>query len=201
MIKAILVHGMGRTPLSMRLLAKRLNGRGIETHRFWYIAAFESFEGCRERLRGYIKSHCGDEEYVVIGHSLGSVLLRSAIPELQNKPRKCFFLAPPTKACRAARFMGATIFYRLFSGKMGQLLRDEKFMASLPVTNIPTTVYSGTAGPKGEWLPHKNEPNDGILSESETELAGSRRVSVNALHSFIMNVQEVASDIVLQLMK
>lgn len=195
-ISAIIVHGMGRTPLSMHKLASRLRKKGIQSHCFGYCAALESFDDCRLRLSSFIESNCGKGFFVLIGHSLGSVLLRSVMPKLCRQPLACFFLAPPTKACRAARFMGTTFLYRLAMGNMGQLLCDEKFMSNLPIPNVPTTVYAGTAGPCVDWLPHQNEKNDGILSVSETELSESNVKYVKSLHSFIMNSPVVIDDIV-----
>ena len=41
-----------------------------------------------------------DASRAVIGHSLGSVILRRALGKLTaNPPRHCFFLAPPMRAC------------------------------------------------------------------------------------------------------
>ena len=69
-------------------------------------------------------------------------------------------------------------------------------MSSLPVPEIPTRIYAGTAGPRGPLSPFGSELNDGILTVSETELPGIPLVQVPALHTFIMNTRVVADDIV-----
>ncbi|SDR25205.1 hypothetical protein SAMN05444161_2390 [Rhizobiales bacterium GAS191] len=94
-MQAILVHGMGRTPLSMLLLARRLRAKGIEPALFGYSAALEGWERCRTRLRRFIEMRLSDGNFVAIGHSLGCVLIRAVAADLQIKPRACFFLAPP----------------------------------------------------------------------------------------------------------
>jgi len=69
-------------------------------------------------------------------------------------------------------------------------------MSSLPVPEIPTRIYAGTAGPRGPLSPFGSELNDGILTVSETELPGIPLVQVPALHTFIMNARVVADDII-----
>jgi hypothetical protein len=50
---AILIHGMGRTPASMLILAVRLRKAGIRPRFFAYSAAFERWESCVNRLEIY----------------------------------------------------------------------------------------------------------------------------------------------------
>jgi hypothetical protein len=77
---AILIHGLGRTPVSMLLLARRLRAKGITTHLFGYSAAFEGWDACVARLRGFIATRTHGERFIVVGHSLGCVLTRAVIP-------------------------------------------------------------------------------------------------------------------------
>jgi hypothetical protein len=193
---AILVHGLGRTSLSMRYLAMHLRKAGVQPHCFGYYAAFESFGSCVTRLQHFIELQAGRESFIVIGHSLGSVLLRSVIPKLSHPPLGCFFLAPPTKSCRAAQFLQKNFLFRVMTGNMGQFLSDDGFMTNLPVPDMPTVIYVGTAGPKGRWSPFQNEENDGILAVSETAFPTGRIKYVKALHTFIMNSGHVIRDII-----
>ncbi len=194
-MNAIIVHGLLRTPLSMLTLAKRLRKAGIEPHLFYYCAAFEKLDDCRRRLASYVSAKAGTS-FIVIGHSLGTVLLRSILSGLRERPLACFYLAPPTKACSAAKYFGSYFLFRLLTGSMGQKLGDNAFMEAIPASNVPSTIYVGTAGPRAQWLPFEHEVNDGILAASETELPGSRVVHVKAIHSFIMNSEQVIKDII-----
>src|SRR5262245_13712616 len=99
---AILIHGMGRSPLSMLYMGSRLKKAGVQPHQFGYFAGFTNFDACEKRLHTFIEKHVRDEPYILIGHSLGSVLIRSVLPKLKRQPFHCFFLAPPVAACRAA---------------------------------------------------------------------------------------------------
>lgn len=193
---AILLHGMARTPLAMLVLAVRLRKAGMTPHLFAYSAAFESWDGCRKRLQRFIQRRVANAPFILIGHSLGSVLIRGVLPRLAHKPEACFLLAPPTKACMAARKFAPRGLYKLITGEMGQLLARADFMASLPIPEVPTRVYAGVNGPRGRYSPFGEVCNDGILALHETALPGASCVEVQAMHTFIMLNQGVARDII-----
>lgn len=193
---AILLHGMARSPLAMLVLAARLRKAGMTTHLFAYAAAFESWDGCRNRLQGFIQRRVANAPFVLIGHSLGSVLIRGILPRLAHKPDACFFLAPPTKACMAARKFAPRGIYKRITGEMGQLLARADFMDALPIPEVPTRIYAGINGPRGRYSPFGALANDGILALHETELSGASRLEVEAMHTFIMLNRDVTQDII-----
>lgn len=191
----VLVHGMGRTPLSMMRLRRRLRRAGHHPVLFGYSPTFESLQGATARLVKLIEQRV---DYALVGHSLGTVLIRTALGQLENRaPGACFFLAPPMVACKAARFFSRFRLYRLLTGEMGQLLTDEPFMLQLPVPPVPTRIYAGVGGPRASWLPFGTEANDGILSVSEaTGRYKAMTVEVPSLHTFIMNSRPVCDDMI-----
>ena len=193
---AILVHGMGRTPLSQLLLAKRQRRHGFVVHLFGY-STLQSFNTSVARLALRVRALDTRTPFVLVGHSLGCVLIRAVLPKLEPiRPIACFFLAPPSKVTKAARFFAKNSLYRLLTRDSGQFLADEAFMDSLPKPAVPVRVYAGTAGCKGRFSPFKEEDNDGILAISETPLnLGDEVVRVPAIHTFIMNSAIVSRDI------
>jgi hypothetical protein len=192
---AILIHGLGRTPLSMLLLAKRLRDQGMTTHLFGYSAAFEGWESCVERLRGFIAARTRGERFIVIGHSLGCVLTRAVLPNLKHQPRLGVFLAPPSTASSLAIKLSKRWLFRALTGEMGQLLARRDFMDALPVPDIPLRVYAGIKGPRGRWMPFGNELNDGVVSVKEVQLGGFPVQLLPTIHTLIMNSRQVATDI------
>lgn len=195
-MKTLLVHGMGRTPLSMAVLAARLRAAGMQPHFFAYVAALESWDSCVARLRKFVEKNAPAQDYILIGHSLGAVLIRAALPGLASKPAACFFLAPPSRACLAARRFETCRLYRLLTGEMGRHLAAPEFMASLPMPVMPATIYAGTAGPRGVTSPFRGALNDGLLMLDETSLPSIPMRTVPRLHTFIMNDGIVAADII-----
>ena len=195
-MRAILIHGMGRTPASMVILAIRLRFSGIGPSLFAYSPTFEKWDGCVNRLARFIEKRTAAEEYIIVGHSLGTVLTRGVLPALSSKPLACFFLAPPSRASRVAKKFAPRFLYRLLTGEMGQLLANEQFMDSLPLPAVPIKIYAGTRGLPARFSFFGDEPNDGILSVQETELPSVPVQTLPVFHTFIMNKKMIARDIV-----
>lgn len=195
-LSVILVHGMGRTPIAMWPLAARLRAQGFRPALFGYVPAFERWDNCVNKLKKFIEKRASTEPFILVGHSLGTVLIRAVLPRLSRKPIACFFLAPPTQACLVACRFAPNFVYRILFGQMGQLLSDRQFMDALPVPDVPTKIYSGTGGSTGLFAPFGREPNDGVLAVKETLLPSVPVQTVPALHTFIMNSKIIAQDIV-----
>jgi pimeloyl-ACP methyl ester carboxylesterase len=193
----VLIHGMGRSPISMMRLRRRLRRAGHNPVLFGYYPTFETLQGASARLVKLIERRMDTANYALVGHSLGTVIIRAALDQLGNRmPSACFFLAPPVRACKAARFFSRLWLYRRLTGEMGQLLAVEEFMHRLPMPPVPTRIYAGVGGPRASWLPFGMEANDGILSLSETTGdLDATVVEVPALHTYIMNSARVADDI------
>jgi len=179
----------------MAVLAYRLRREGFRTAIFGYSVTVERFPSCLARLQRFMEARLAMEPYIVVGHSLGAVLLRCVLPRLSRSPAACFLLAPPSRACFFARQLAPRLPYRLLTGEMGQLLADEKFMQSVPVPQCPTWIYAGTGGPSARLFPIGDEPNDGVLKVSETHLAGVPVVLVPAMHTYLMNSRVVVRDL------
>jgi hypothetical protein len=194
----LLIHGMGRTPLSMAFLGFRLRRAGIPVVTFGYSAAIESHAQCVTRLAGRIREAFAGSPYILVGHSLGTLLIRSVLPTCSDHPPKaCFFLAPPSHSPRLARRLASNPIYRALTGEMGQLLADPSFMEDLPTPSVPVTVFAGDRGCRGRFSPFHLEPNDGIVSVSEARISEAHPlVRLPVLHTFIMNSRRVADDII-----
>jgi hypothetical protein len=187
----VLVHGMGRSPLSMAWLYFRLRLAGHRVSAFSYSAARQDFRSCVVHLADFLATKTAGQTYAVIGHSLGTVFLRSVLAEIQHQPTATFLLAPPTRACAMAKLFSAWPLYRLATGECGQLLADEDFMRSLPPAPANSLIFAGISGPRRHWLPNGIAPNDGVLAVAETRLSGIPHFPVRTIHTFIMNHRSV----------
>lgn len=193
----VLIHGMGRTPLSMLRLRRRLKQAGHVPLLFGYTPTFETLNGTSSRLANLIERGVANASYALVGHSLGSVLIRATLGRLHaHPPVACFFLAPPMVACKAARHFSRFRIYRWLTGEMGSLLADDAFMRALPMPSGFVRAYVGTGGPRSHWLPFGMEDNDGVLSVAEaTGPFADGVMHVKALHAFIMRHPGVHADI------
>ena len=193
-MRLFLIHGLGRTPLSLAILGWRLSRQGHYVHYFGYTAFQESFDKIVIRLITTVRATAGPHPYALIGHSLGGILARAALPALTDMPpRQLVMLAPPNQSPLLARRLCTHPLYRLITRDCGRKLADQAFYAALPQPSIPTTIIAGTAGPRGFWSPFGDQPNDGIVAVEETRLSPNTEVMlVPSMHTLIMNASQVA---------
>lgn len=192
--RVLLVHGMGRTPLSMWRLARVLRRSGLTPELFGYVAAWQTFDEIVARLGVRIVAVAGGD-YVVVGHSLGGLLSRAAVASLPpgvRRPRRIIMLATPNHAPRLAQRFERAWWYRALNGDAGRLLASESRLMNVPAPGVPCTVIAGTRGLHGRWSPFGDEPNDGLVAVSETEMPGAaEQLSLPLRHPSIMNDRRV----------
>jgi hypothetical protein len=192
-MRLLLIHGLGRTPLSLALLGRRLSQQGYSVRYFSYAAFQESFDQIVGRLVATIRATVNQHPYALIGHSLGGILARAALPALANMPpRHLVMLAPPNQLPLLAWRWRKHLLYRLMTRDCGGKLTDQAFYEMLPLPTIPTTIIAGTAGPRGHWSPFGGRPNDGVIAVEETRLGVNTEVIlVPSVHTLIMNSAQV----------
>jgi hypothetical protein len=167
---AFFVHGMGRSPLSGLPMLWRLRRNGFSVSTFGYMVSVEKFDRIKRRLRAAIEKTASRGDYVVIGHSLGGVLLRAALNDLPvavPQPRRVFLLGSPVRASRLAQRLCGNPVYRLLTGECGQLLSSDSRMADLGPVRAPMSGIVGVRGVNHRRGPFRGEPNDGVVSVAE----------------------------------
>lgn len=200
-MQALFVHGMGRSPLSGWRLLWRLQRAGLETGSFGYSVALEDFAGIQRRLRTRIARLAERGDYVLIGHSLGGVLLRAAVnglPPGTRLPRHLFLLGSPLRPALLAQRLGANPFYRALTRDCGQLLGSAARMSAVGPVPVPTTGIIGVRGLPRTRSPFRDELNDGVVSLAEVSadwLVDQVRVPV--VHTLLPSSRRVA-EIILQ---
>jgi pimeloyl-ACP methyl ester carboxylesterase len=194
-MRALIVHGMGRTPVAAAQLAFRLGRAGIPARLFGYVAAFQDFESISTRLATRLQVMAAQGPYIAVGHSLGGMLLRAAIAKLPPEtpfPAHLFLVGTPHRSPRMARRLKDRCLYRLLSGDAGRMLADPARMRRLPMPDLPVTVLAGT---RGFSRPFGGRANDGLVSVDEAAVLGLELVQVSAIHTFLLNSTEVLEQI------
>jgi pimeloyl-ACP methyl ester carboxylesterase len=198
---ALFVHGMGRSPLSGLPLLLQLRRAGLLTGTFGYSVALEAFPEIKERLVVRISQLADKGSYVVVGHSLGGVLLRAALsslPQAVRRPRHLFLLGSPVQASRIAQRLGANPVYRGLAGDCGQLLGSTARMDEIGPMAVPTTAIVGRRGLPWPAKVFAGEANDGVVavSEASAEWIGDQ-VLVDCVHTLLPSSRRVG-EIILQ---
>jgi triacylglycerol lipase len=183
----ILLHGMGRSRLSMWYLGRRFRKAGYKTANFPYTQAFSKFAENSARLPEFISKETRGGRYHLVGHSLGNILLRDAFRRPYPKGLgRVVMLAPPNKpAVYAQRIQNMRVYKWLF-GDSGQKLADAAFYKKLPIPSVEFAVIAGTKG-----IMELKGPNDGLVQVKNTKLKGMKAFrEIHATHTFIMNKKE-----------
>ena len=192
----LLVHGLGRTPLSLTGLARDLRRAGHHTELVGYIGALERYHAIVARVRRRLHAAAAAPEPVAaVGHSLGGLVLRAALadwPAHLPMPRGLIMLGTPQVPPRLARRFRDRRLYRWVNGECGQLLARSEFFTGLPATPVPLTLIAGTRGWPEALSLFGGEPNDGVVAVSEIRGdGGARVVELTASHTFMMNDRTV----------
>jgi pimeloyl-ACP methyl ester carboxylesterase len=174
----------------------RLRAQGITTHAFGYATPFQDFASIRKRLVTRIDDLSAQGDYVLIGHSLGGVLLRAAVASLPagaRLPRRIFLLGSPVRPARLARKLRRNWVYRVLAGDCGQLLASEAGMAQIGPGTIPITSILGVTGWNGRLSPFQDEANDGIVAVSELSAEWiAEEIRVPLIHTYMPSSSRVA---------
>ncbi|MEM9568721.1 MAG: alpha/beta hydrolase [Cyanobacteria bacterium P01_E01_bin.34] len=195
----LLVHGLGRSPLSMLPLLAPLKDAGHKVEFFGYAAFAESYEVIVCRLHQRLKSlsHAGD--YAIIGHSLGGLLTRSALAHGELAlPNHVFMLGTPNQSPRMARLAWQWLLpFRWFSRDCGQKLASVDWYATLAPPEFAYTTIAGTVGLTGDWSPFAEQTNDGLVGVDEVAISASERpFEVPSIHTLLMGNPQVQQAIV-----
>lgn len=184
-----LIHGMGRSRLSMSLLGARLRREGFRTVNVPYSQTTASFGEISAALRRRAAA-AGGGRYHLVGHSLGAVVIREGFREgYPPGLGRVVMLAPPNSPPHLALKLGSFAPYRWLCGDSGRKLADPAFYAALPV---PAAEFAVLAGDRGSRL-NSEEPNDGVVTVAETRLEGMKAFKVlRRTHTFLMNAPETA---------
>jgi hypothetical protein len=200
-MQVLFVHGMGRSPLSGWPVLWQLKRAGLKTSTFRYAVSLEDFVAIRKRLVSKILALAAQEDYVLIGHSLGGVLLRAAVnsmPPGTKPPRHIFLLGSPLQPARLAQKLQSNLIYRVLTRDCGQLLGSTIRMSGIGRVSVPTTSIAGVCGGlSSKRGPFKGELNDGVVSVSEVSAKWiTDQVRIPMIHTFLPSCRRVAEIIV-----
>lgn len=176
----ILVHGMGRSPLSMWLLGRRLESDGYRVVRFGYRSTRGSVAQLGARLGERAARQTGDAPRVhFVGHSLGTVIIRSMLASTPpERMGRVVMLAPPNQGSAAADRMTRWVGWAM------------PYIRELRTT--PESTARSLVLPRGVEVGIIAGARDHKVRVPETYLAGAAdHTVIDAFHSWMMNRADV----------
>lgn len=196
----VLLHGLGRSALNMKILEWRLQGRGYQVCNLGYDTRVPRIEDAVAQVLPAIRA-CAERPGPVhfVTHSLGGLVLRALLAEhALPEAGRAVMLAPPNRGSEISDRIRQLGFVGELLGPLSIQLgtRPEDLPGRLPPPPIPFGVIAGDAwiNPAGPlWLP---SPHDGTVSVERTRLDGmADHLVLPVTHTFIMNARSVADQV------
>jgi hypothetical protein len=178
----VVIHGLGRSRVSMGLLAWRLEKAGYRVVNWGYSSTTHTLPELGAALSARVarETHSAPRVHFV-GHSLGNIVVRWAVAH--HRPARMgrvVMLAPPNQGAVAAD---------RFTPYLGWFLRP---LSELGTADSSTVRRLGSPPPDVEVAVIAGE-HDGKVSLDEARLPGARAFAVvPAAHTFLMNRSDVA---------
>ncbi|HEU4885517.1 MAG TPA: hypothetical protein VFT45_24955 [Longimicrobium sp.] len=175
-----LVHGMGRTPLSMWLLGRRLEGAGYRVAHFGYLSTTGTVGDLGAALGRRVAQAVGEAPRVhFVGHSLGNIIVRWMLAYARpERAGRVVMLAPPNQGAASADRWARWIGWAMPTIHELRTVPDTPARALRLPGEVEVGIIAGRL--------------DSKVRVAETHLDGARdHTVVRSFHSFIMNRADV----------
>ncbi len=192
---AVILHGIGMSPLRMAWLEFGLRRAGFGTLNVAYPSLKENIENCAKFIaqkiaaserKEYAKTH-------FVTHSMGSLVALEIMQQnmIENLSR-AVLIAPPYRGSEVADLLAPTFLYRRFFGPSGQQLTTEyrRTIDYIIPGNIEVGVIAGTRAweyPIFLSTMKKTGIHDGLVSLESTRIPSIKdHYTINMSHSFLL---------------
>jgi hypothetical protein len=167
-----------------------------------YASTDQGIENHTQWLAGVLNRCCLSEGEIThfVTHSLGGIVLRQYLEENESlNLGRVVMLAPPNQGSEVADYFMDWKLFQSVSGPTGQQLGTGA--ESVPNNLQPVNFELGVITGNYSYIPWMSSlipgPDDGVVGVAQARTAGmSDFLVVPRSHSFIMNSEEVASEVV-----
>lgn len=189
----ILVHGLWLSGWAMGGLAWRLRRRGFRPYLFSYHSVNDSLGQNAAALRAFSDSISGNVVHFV-GHSLGGVVIQTMLARCPlPRAGRVVTLCAPHRGNRAARDLARRHWgRRVLGASMAELLNGAAPEGDLDGREVGLIKGDRALG-LGRLFARLGEPNDGVVTLGEAQLAGAAdQIVLHVSHSGILLSRQAA---------
>ena len=196
----VLVHGLGRTPASMAVLAQRLEWAGYRVESVSYDSRGASFPEQVATLAAAVEGCCGEAPVIhFVGHSLGALVIRGYLAE-RHPPGlgRVVLLAPPNQGSLFVEWLADMPGADEALGPVGSTLGtgSTDLPATLPPPDYEMGIIAGTRSVQPIGPLAIPGPDDGIVSVEQTRVDGVPVLVLPRSHFLIMSSRHTASAVI-----
>lgn len=204
----ILLHGLARTSLSMRRLARRLDAEGFTVDNTDYPSRTDHIEPLAMGViaRAMARAPKSDQPVHFVTHSMGGMLVRAYLHKHKlDRLGRVVMLAPPNQGTEVVDFynLRAPLLGRMLGALLGPASGQLRTSAdALPARLGPARfelgIIAGTVNRNPVFGPVISTiPSDGVVPVERTKLAGmSDFLALPFTHTFIMDKTVVQDQVV-----
>ncbi len=199
--QVVLLHGLARSPRSLKRIEKTLKREGYQVTNIGYPSRKFSLPRLSELVREKILASSKDIQRIhFVTHSMGGVLLRYLQKHnpIENIGR-AVMLSPPNQGSEIVDVLGDLLLYEWINGPAGLQLgtSDNGLISQLGAVDFDLGVITGDRSVN--WILSLMIPgkNDGKVSIESAKVDGMADFKVvHATHPFIMRNKAVIQDII-----
>jgi len=187
----ILLHGLGRTPLSMKRIEWTLQKQNYRVINAGYPSTRVSIEDAADQWLGdVLKNQIADPAAKIhfVAHSLGGIVLRQYLTnhEIPNLGR-VVMLAPPNHGSELADRLRNNCLYRLATGPAGQQLgmSESGIPSQLGPVDFELGVIAGDRSLNPLFSSWISGPDDGKVSVRSVRIPGADFLLVHKSHTWM----------------